>query len=178
MQSSRLLGCWKMYCSIFHSFFHSFFKISRGAGSQFSFFSWFFTSFLMVYVYKNEQKMDQKWEPWAPLLLLHESTHFFKAFWTTPWSAPHLMGTVVIIRLKCLVQLELNPSRTLIYSDVCLISLQMESMKFGWRFNPFWVHNWPVGSEVQSHLHTFVAAVDLNSKILTLQQFHLPLRPT
>ena len=68
MQSSRLLGCWKMYCSIFHSFFHSFFKISRGSGSQFSFFGSFFTLFLMVYVYKNEKKMNQKWELWAPLL--------------------------------------------------------------------------------------------------------------
>jgi len=33
-----------------------FFKFSRGAGSQFSFFGSFFTSFLMVYVYKNEKK--------------------------------------------------------------------------------------------------------------------------
>jgi len=70
MWSSRLPGCRKMYCSIFHSFFHSFFKTSRGAGSQFSFFSSFFSSFLMVYVYKNEQKMDQKWELWAPLFVI------------------------------------------------------------------------------------------------------------
>jgi len=68
MWSSRLPGCRKMYCSIFHSFFHSFFKISRGAGSQLSFFGSFFTSFLMVYVYKNEKKKDQKWELWAPLM--------------------------------------------------------------------------------------------------------------
>jgi len=79
MRSSRLPGHRKMYCSIFHSFLISFFKISRGASSQFSFFGSFFTSFLMVYVYKNEKKngskMDQKWELWAPLMsawrLLH-----------------------------------------------------------------------------------------------------------
>jgi len=45
---------------MYRSIFHSFFKISRGAGSQFSFFASFFTSFLMVYVYKNEKKKGSK----------------------------------------------------------------------------------------------------------------------
>jgi len=76
MWSSRLPGCRKMYCSIFHSFF----KISRGAGSQFTFFGSFFTSFLMVSVYKNEKKMDQKWEPWAPLMSIFEKWMFFSRF--------------------------------------------------------------------------------------------------
>ena len=61
MQSSRLPRCWKVYCFISHSFLISFLKISRWSGSQFSFFGSFFISFLMVYVYKNVLRMNQKW---------------------------------------------------------------------------------------------------------------------
>jgi len=44
----------------FSLIFSLIFQIFKGAGSQFLFFGSFFTSFLMVYVYKNEKKMDQK----------------------------------------------------------------------------------------------------------------------
>ena len=47
---------------IFRSFFISenFKKVGFTVGSQYSFFVSFFTSFLMVYVYKNDQKTDKK----------------------------------------------------------------------------------------------------------------------
>jgi len=52
----EMRGAKKTCCSIFRSFL----RISRRVGSQFSFFSSLFSSFLMVYVYKNEEKIDQK----------------------------------------------------------------------------------------------------------------------
>ena len=39
----------------------------------------------------------------------------------------------------------------------CPILMRTESTNFGPRFHPFWVRKWPVGSEVRSHLSTFVA---------------------
>ncbi|KAF8800083.1 hypothetical protein BYT27DRAFT_6843368 [Phlegmacium glaucopus] len=40
---------------------------------------------------------------------------------------------------------------------LCPILVRTESLKFGQRSDPFWVHKWPVGSKVRSHLRTFVA---------------------
>ena len=54
---------------------------------------------------------------------------------------------------------------------LCLIPLQMECVKFGWRSDPFWVCKWPVGSEVQSHLRTFVA---VDQSFPTLESVQMP----
>ena len=79
-------------------------------------------------------------------------------------------------------------NRTLVYALGCpvlmqtemgpkmvspLILMRTESLNFGWRFNPFCIHIWPVGTEVRSHFRTFVA-VDLKSKNFTL---HLTNKP-
>jgi len=81
-----------------------------------------------------------------------------------PVTLCHSMSLVITLTKDC--------ATPLIYSDICPICmrtemgpkiglcpipLQMESMKFGRRSNPFWVHKWPVGSEVQSHMCMFVA---------------------
>ena len=50
------------------------------------------------------------------------------------------------------------------------IIMQTESPNFGQRFDPFWVHKWPVSTEVQSHFRTFVA-VDLNLKNFSYKTF-------
>ena len=45
-----------------------------------------------------------------------------------------------------------------------------ESPNFCWRFDPFWVHKWPVGTEVQSHFCTFVG-VNSNLKKISYKNF-------
>jgi len=60
--------------------------------------------------------------------------------------------------------------RTLLYPEECPILMRTEmghktglspilmsteSVNFGRRSDPFWVHKWPVGSDVRSHLRTF-----------------------
>ena len=84
--------------------------------------------------------------------------------------------------------------RTLLYADICLIHMQMEmgpkigwcpiplwmeSIKFGQRSNPFWVHKWPIGGEVWSRcIHLWLLTRSCQPWKLYLEIFFLANSPT
>ena len=78
-------------------------------------------------------------------------------------------------------------TRTLLYAEECPILMRTEmghktglspilmrteSMNFGRRSDTFWVHKWPVGSDVRSHMRTFWGGfVDFDLSLRTWKNF-------
>jgi len=87
--------------------------------------------------------------------------------WQHRWESE---GRTLVYALGCLILMRTEMGPKMVSPSILMCT---ESPNFGWRFNPFCIHKWPVSTEVQSHFCTFVA-VDLKSKYFTL---HLTAKP-